>query len=386
MRVILYTGKGGVGKTSLSAATGVRAAELGYRTLVMSTDAAHSLGDSLGRPVGPDPIAIAENLDAVEIDVNHELAAHWAAIQDYLSRFLASQGYDAVVAEELGIPPGMDELFALMRIGDFQVEGRYELLVVDCAPTGGTLRMLGLTELLEWYMDKFFEVERRVVRAVRPVAEKLMSTPLPSDDVYAAIGHFYSRIRGVRELLMDPKRTTIRIVSVPERMVIQESQRAFTYLGLFGFPVDAVVANRVLPPEVKGTYFSRWRKIQEEQLAALDDAFRPIPIFPVQLFDSEVVGLDALHGLARAVFGSKDPTKVFYKGKSLEVRASGAGYDLALPLPHAKKDEVKAWTKGDELIVSVGNFRRNLVLPRSLAGLEVTKARLDNGIFRVHFE
>ncbi len=386
MRVILYTGKGGVGKTSLSAATGARAAELGYRTLVMSTDAAHSLGDSLAKPVGSDPVTVAPNLDAIEIDVNHELAAHWASIQDYLSKFLASQGYDAVVAEELGIPPGMDELFSLMRIGDFQVEGRYEVLVVDCAPTGGTMRMLGLTELLEWYMDKFFEVERRVVRAVRPVAEKFMSTPLPSDDVYASIGRFYSRIRGVRELLMDPKRTSIRIVSVPERMVIQESQRAFTYLGLFGFPVDAVIANRVLPPEVKGTYFARWRKIQEEQLGILDDAFRPLPIFPVQLFDREVVGLPALRELARAVFGARDPAKVFYKGKALEVRAAGAGYDLSMPLPHAKKDEVKAWTKGDELIVSVGNFRRNLVLPRSLAGLEVTKARLDNGVFRVHFE
>ncbi len=386
MRVILYTGKGGVGKTSLSAATGVRTAELGYRTLVMSTDAAHSLGDSLGRPVGAEPVEIGENLDAVEIDVNHELATHWAAIQDYLSRFLASQGYDAVVAEELGIPPGMDELFSLMRIGDFQIEGRYEVLVVDCAPTGGTMRMLGLTELLEWYMDKFFEVERRVVRAVRPVAERLISTPLPSDEVYAAIGRFYSRIRGVRALLMDPKRTSIRIVSVPERMVIQESQRAFTYLGLFGFPVDAVIANRVLPPEAKGTYFARWRKIQEEQLGVLDQAFRPLPIFPVQLFDREVVGLEALHRLARAVFGTKDPAKVFYKGKSLEIRAGSPGYDLSLPLPHAKKDEVKAWTKGEELIVSVGNFRRNLVLPRSLAGLEVTRARLDNGVFRVHFE
>ena len=386
MRVVLYTGKGGVGKTTLSAATAVVAADAGRRTLVMSTDVAHSLGDVLDEPLGPDPRTIAPNLDALEVDVNREVSERWSAIRRYLHDFLASQGIDDLRAEELAIPPGLDEMVSLLRLADLVDSGRYDLVVLDCAPTGSTLRMLGFIDVFEWYMRRVFHLERKVVSAVRPVAERLVSAPLPGDDVYQGIQSMYERMIRVRDLLMDPKRSSVRIVAHPERIVLSESQRAYTYLSLFGFAVDAVVMNRMLPGEVRGGYFEQWKRIQSEHLASLADAFAPLPVLRGTLYPEELLGPDALEALGREVFGGRDPAAVLHEGGGLQVYPSdGEGFELELPLPNVDKDDVQVLTKGGELIITIGSFRRNLILPRALRGRDVRRARLEDGAFHVHF-
>ena len=251
MRLILYSGKGGVGKTSLSAATAIRAAGLGHRTLVVSTDSAHSLADALDVKLGGDPTKVAPKLEAMEVDVSEELARHWGVIHDYLTRFMTFQGVEETVAEEIAILPGMEELFSLLRVRTFADSGRYDLIVIDCAPTGDTVRMLGVPEILNFYFSRIFPIQRTVLRTVRPVAQRMTDMPIPSDDVFGAVKSLYAQMEGMGPLLQDAKKSSIRIVLNPEKMVINESQRLYTYLNLFGFPVDAVIANRVLPEEAR---------------------------------------------------------------------------------------------------------------------------------------
>ncbi|MCA9772793.1 MAG: TRC40/GET3/ArsA family transport-energizing ATPase, partial [Myxococcales bacterium] len=314
-----------------------------------------------------------------------EIGVRWEAIRRYLHDFLAAQGVDDLRAEELAIPPGLDELVSLLRLGEIEQAGQHDLVVLDCAPTGGTLRMLGFIDVFEWYMQRVFKLERRFVSAVRPVAERLVHAPLPGDDVYEGIQSMYERMRGVRDLLMDPLRSSVRLVANPERIVLSESQRAFTYLALFGFSVDAVVVNRILPGEVRGGYFQGWKRIQAEHLEALSDAFTPLPVLRGTLYPEELLGVDALEAFGREVFGDRDPSAVLYQGAGLQVRAVGDGFELELPLPNVKKEEVHVLTKGDELIITVGSFRRNLILPRALMGRTVRRARLEDGTFHVQF-
>lgn len=385
VRILLYSGKGGVGKTSLSAATAVRAAKLGRRTLVVSTDSAHSLADVLDRKVGPEPVTIAPKLEAVEIDVNRELESHWGVIHDYLTRFMTFKGVADTVAEEMAILPGMEELFSLLKVKGWADSGRYDVVIIDCAPTGETVRMLGVPELLNFYFTRIFPIQRTVLRTVRPVAQRMTDMPIPSDDVFSAVQSLYRELEGMGPLLQDPKRSSIRIVLNPEKMVINESQRLYTYLNLFGFPVDAVVANRVLPEEARSPYFDRWLSIQQGHLATAREAFEPLPLFTARLFDREMVGLDLLDELGQHVFGKDDPTVVFYKDKPMEVKKEGRGYALYLRLPFAEKERIQVHARGDELVVQVDNHKRHLVLPRSLAGRRVTGAAFAEGRLRVAF-
>jgi len=385
MRIVLYSGKGGVGKTSLSAATAIRAARMGKRTLVMSTDSAHSLADALDRRVGPDPTEILPKLDAVEVDVNKELGSHWGVIQEYLTRFMTFRGVADTVAEEMAILPGMEELFSLLKVKTFAESGRYDVIVIDCAPTGDTVRMLGVPEILNFYFSRIFPIQRTVLRTVRPVAERMTDMPIPSDDVFAAVKALYEQMEGMGPLLQDPRRSSIRIVLNPEKMVIAESQRLYTYLSLFGFPVDAVVANRVLPEEARSAYFDRWFKIQAGHLETAREAFEPLPFFKAPLFDREMVGTEMLDEFGRRVFADQDPTAVLYQGKPIEVKKEKGAYALYIRLPFAEKDRIQVWTRGDELVVQVDNQRRHLMLPRTLAGRSVASAAFLEHRLRVSF-
>ena len=385
MRIILYSGKGGVGKTSLSAATAIRAARMGKRTLVMSTDSAHSLADALDRRVGPDPTEILPKLDAVEVDVNKELGSHWGVIQEYLTRFMTFRGVADTVAEEMAILPGMEELFSLLKVKTFAESGRYDVIVIDCAPTGDTVRMLGVPEILNFYFSRIFPIQRTVLRTVRPVAERMTDMPIPSDDVFAAVKALYEQMEGMGPLLQDPRRSSIRIVLNPEKMVIAESQRLYTYLSLFGFPVDAVVANRVLPEEARSAYFDRWFKIQAGHLETAREAFEPLPFLKAPLFDREMVGTEMLDEFGRRVFADQDPTAVLYQGKPIEVKKEKGAYALYIRLPFAEKDRIQVWTRGDELVVQVDNQRRHLMLPRTLAGRSVASAAFLEHRLRVSF-
>jgi arsenite/tail-anchored protein-transporting ATPase len=384
-RIILYSGKGGVGKTSLSAATAIRSARLGRSTLVVSTDAAHSLADALERSIGAEPTSILSRLDAVEVDVNRELASHWGVIHDYLTRFIAFRGVEETVAEELAILPGMEELFSLLRIRAFADSDRWEVIVIDCAPTGDTVRMLAVPEVLSFYFSRIFPIQRTVARTVRPVAQRVTDLPLPSDAVFGAVKELYDHMCRMRPLLQDPKHSSIRIVLNPEKMVINESQRLFTYLSLFGFPVDAVVANRVLPEEARSEYFDRWFDIQAAHLATARVAFDPLPFFEAPLFDREMVGVRMLDEFGRRVFGSTDPTEVLHGDKPIEIRKEKGTYALYVRLPFAEKDRIQVFTRGDDLVVQVDNQRRHLVLPRTLTGRPVVGAVFADQRLRVAF-
>jgi len=384
-RIVLYSGKGGVGKTSLSAATAIRAAKLGRRTLVVSTDSAHSLADALDRKVGAEPTRIVEGLDAVEIDVNQELASHWGTIHEYLTRFMTFRGIDETVAEEIAILPGMEELFSLVRVKAWAESRMWDFVVIDCAPTGDTVRMLAVPEVLGFYFSRILPLQRTVVRTVRPVAQRMTDMPIPSDDVFGAVKRVYDEMVGMGPLLQDPRRSSIRIVLNPERMVINESQRLYTYLSLFGFTVDAVIANRVLPEEARSAYFDRWFDIQAGHLAAARADFDPLPFFEAPLFDREMVGTEMLDEFGRRVFGKSDPSAVLHREKPVEVKKEGRAYALYLKLPFAEKDRIQVFARGDELVVQVDNQRRTIVLPRTLAGRAVESAGFSEQRLRVAF-
>jgi len=385
VRILLYSGKGGVGKTSLSAATAVRAADLGHRTLVVSTDAAHSLADALDTPVGGSPTPVAPGLEALEIDVNKELSDHWGVIHEWLTRFMTARGVEDTVAEEMAILPGMEELFSLLKVKAFADSGRYDVIIIDCAPTGETVRMLGVPEILNFYFTRIFPIQRTVVRSVRPVAQRMTDIPIPKDDVFAALQSLYRQMEGMGPLLTDPRRSSIRLVLNPERMVVKESQRLHTYLGLFGFPVDCVIANRVLPEEARSAYFDRWFEIQSGHLCEAREAFAPLPLLTARLFDREMVGLPLLDEMGRHVFGDSDPTIVFFKEKPVEVKKEGKGYGLYFRLPFAEKDKIQVWTRGEDLVVQVDNQRRHMLLPRTLASRRLLGAAFAGQRLRVGF-
>jgi len=385
LRVILYTGKGGAGKTSVAAATAVRCAQLGYRTLVISTDAAHSLGDSLDVEVADKPVEVAPNLWAQEVNALHELESHWDRIHDYLTALFASQGVDDIVAEELASPPGMEEVASLMWIKHHQRKAEFDVLVVDCAPTGETLQLLAFPDVARWYLNKIFPIERRVMKVARPMVQPFVNIPLPSDDIFGSVKDLLLDLEGMKKVLGDPKNCTVRLVLNLEKMVVKEAQRAFTYLSLYDYLVDLVVVNRVLPPEVTDSYFSSWRAAQKRYDGVVDQAFSPVPIFRTRLFDHESVGLEALAEMAESIFEERDPAQIYYHAVPQRITKKGDDYELMLHLPFVGKDEIELTHREDELFVTVGPYKREISLPRSLRGRQTRGARLDEGILRIVF-
>ena len=376
MRVILYTGKGGVGKTSAAAATAVRAAALGHRTVVMSTDAAHSLAE---------PVPVAPNLWGQEIDVLRELDRHWKTVQEWLAALMRWQGLDEVVAEELAILPGMEELVALLYVTRYHRQGDFDTLVVDCAPTGETLRLLSFPEMARWYMHRLFPPGRMLAGAVAPIARGLMRIPIPGAQVFDSIQELYNQLEEMRSVLQDGSSASVRLVVNPEKMVIKEAQRTFTYLNLYGYSTDLVVCNRVLPQEVGDAYFDAWKEAQARYVRLVEETFSPLPILKVPLLQHEVVGLAALEELATAMFDGRDPTAVFYEGQSQELTRQGQRYVMRVRLPFVTRERLAVTELGDEVVVRVGSYRRNLLLPRVLMGYAVEDARLEGDVLVLTF-
>lgn len=386
MRVVLFTGKGGVGKTSVAAATSLAAASRGARTLVMSTDPAHSLADSFDLPLGSEPTPVAPNLEAMQIDSQQRLEENWREIQQYAVDVLAWTGMSGIQAEELSVIPGLDELFSLADVKKFAESSEYDLLIVDCAPTAETLRFLSLPEIMSWYIEKIFPVERKIINAVRPVLSRMKSLPpIASDGVFSAIERFYQRIEGVREILIDAQVTSIRLVMNAEKMVIAEARRTFTYLSLFGYRVDAVVVNRLIPPSVEDPYFDGWKQVQAEHLDSIYESFSPVPILQARLFDREMVGVSLLRELAAEVYAERDPAAILFSDEVIKVDAHDGGHRLSIRLPFAAGEAIDLARSGDELLIKIGNFKRNVVLPQVVMREEVTGARFDGDWLRVSF-
>jgi arsenite/tail-anchored protein-transporting ATPase len=385
MRILLFTGKGGVGKTTVAAATAARAAAAGHRTLIMSTDPAHSLADSFDVPLGPKTRPVAENLWAEQIDAQERLEANWRDIQEFVIAFLNWAGVDAIEAEELSVIPGLDEIFSLTDMKGHVDSGNYDLLVVDCAPTAETLRLLSLPDAMNWYIERIFPVERRVVRTVRPLLTRLTSMPIADDRIFAAIERLHRNLDGVRQLLMNEHMSSVRLVMNPERMVIAEARRTYTYLSLFGYRVDAVIANRIIPEEVEDPYFGKWKDIQAEHLATIHESFQPIPILTSKLFDREMVGLPLLSELASEVYGDLDATAILHMEEPLRVRKRPEGYVLSIRLPFIERTSLDVFRKADELFVRIGSYKRNVILPQVLQRLEIQEASFVDDRLEVRF-
>ena len=368
----------------MAAATALKAARSGKRVLVMSTDPAHSLSDAFDAEVGPDPKEMASGLWAQEMDYSAMLEENWAEIRHYMTTLFEWQGADTLAAEELAMLPGMDELFGLLMVRRHWREAQYDALIVDAAPTGETLKLLSLPDQIGWYVEKIFPIQRRVASVVRPFARRAKSLPpLPEDSVFAAGQRFYEAILGVEEILTDRENASIRLVANAEKMVIAEARRAYTYLNLYDYAVDAVVVNRLLPDEVSDPYFARWREAQERHLQTISDSFSPIPILKSRLFDHEMYGLNALSALAEEVFEGAEPLELLFRGATHEIVRNGDGYEVILNLPLAEKKDLDLSKRGAELFVRVGAHKRNILLPDSMTRLSATGASIDDGRLRV---
>jgi len=392
VRIIFFAGKGGVGKTSVAAATGIKAAEMGYRTVIISLDIAHSLSDifdlernlldqNRGRPW-----AVCDNLWIQEIDIQEEISKNWKDIHKYLSLLLNTSGLDEILSEELAILPGMEEVSLLLYINRYVQEKQFDVIILDCAPTGESLRFISIPTALEWYIKKVFKAERTIVKYVRPVAKKLYDVPLPEDDYFAAIEQLFKRLQGVDALLMDPKITTVRLITNPEKVVLKETQRAFMYFSLYKMNIDGIVVNRILPESVNDAYFQDWRNSQKAYLERAEAYFSPVPIFPVTLFKGEVLGYHRLKAFADDIYQGKNPLERFYKGEPYSLVKDNGQYRLTISLPFIKKGDIELNKVSDELIVRVGTFKRHVLLPRQVAAANCVKAGIEGQKLCVYFK
>ncbi len=385
-RTILYTGKGGVGKTSVAACTGRRLAASGLRTLLISTDPAHSLAEALETELSSEPVEAAPRLWGQEVKAQEEMERHWSGVQDWLGELLLERGVDRISAEELTVPPGMDELFSLLRLQAQHHSDEWDAIVVDCAPTGETLRLLSFPDVARWWIDKVFPMERQILAAARPIARSLLDIPLPSQAAFADIHRLSQNLIEMNEILRDSTRSTVRLVMNPDKMVIGEAMRTFTYLNLYGYVTDAVIVNRVFPDEV-GEYFSGWRRRQEEHLELVHSAFAPVPVLTAPYFEQEVIGAAMLDRLAGELFDTVplDPAAVLHDTVTQELVVSADGARLRLKLPFASKADISLKKHGLELIVGVDGHKRTVMLPSALAAFSPTGATFEDGALEVTF-
>ena len=388
MRIIVHTGKGGVGKTSISAATALRCAEMGLRTIVISTDTAHSLADSLDVKIGPEPVLLTDNLWAQEVDARYSMDKYWGRIQDYMLEVLSSRssGVKDIVAEEVTILPGLEEGAHLLWINKYANEGQHDVLIVDAAPTAETLRLLSLPDTSRWWFQRIMSLMRGAGRLLRPFSKPLIGADLPDTDTLESIDGLFNTLDKVRLLLSDPEYSSLRLVINPERMVIKETQRTYTYLNLYGYAVDAVLVNRVIPPEVTDPYFDAWKKQQATNLDFIGEAFGTLPVLQAPLFDQEMGGFDSLRRLADALYGDRNPAEVMTASQAHQIESDGQeGYYLIVPLPFAEKGDLDLYRAADELTLRVGPYRRNIVLPYALWNLDIENARFEQSRLRIHF-
>ena len=393
MRILLFSGKGGVGKTSLAAATGLKLADLGYRALVMSIDPAHSLADSfdldtdLFHSQTSDPLLIRSGLSILELNIQKEVKRHWQEISSYVISVLRTTGISDVEAEELAILPGMEELSAMMYINQYRRENRYDVIVLDAAPTAESMRFISMPTTLDWYMKHIFPFQRNLLKAVRPIANRVAPFELPTDSYFANIRNLFEKLEGIDEIMQDPKTTSVRLITNPEKMVLRETQRAFVYFSLHGLTVDTVIVNRVLPEEIRDAWFNEWHTSQNSVLRELEEYFAPVPVRRVPLFAHEVLGRRRLEEVAKVLYAEgEDPSAVTQTERPYVFGKRDGVYEVRLLVPFATKGEIELFKKGDELVVEVGTLRRHIGLPRSMAALMPARARLENRVLTVEMK
>ena len=378
-RTILYTGKGGVGKTSVAAASARRSAAAGLRTVVLSTDPAHSLSDSLEAELGAEPTQIADNLFGQEVQAQEEMERNWEGVQTWLGDLLAERGIDRISAEELTVPPGMDELFSLLWIKRHHEEAEFDVVIVDCAPTGETLRLLSFPDVVTWWLERMLPSQRRLA----PFARSLFDMPLPGEAVFDDVERLARNLVAMNGILRDRARTTIRLVMSPDRMVVKEAMRTFTYLNLYGYLTDAVIVNRLLPAD---GYFAAWSEIQGEQLELVRSAFEPVPVLTAPYLEREVIGPEMLDRLAGEVFGELDPAAVLHRELSQQLVTDNGRATLRVKVPFAEKGDLSLKKIGLEVIVRVGSQKRTIMLPPALAAYSANGARVEDGALEIAFE
>ena len=387
MRIILFSGKGGVGKTTISAATGYRLAQLGKKVIIVSLDPAHSLADSFDIPEEERikakglPIKVLDNLEIQEIDIQEEIDRYWGEVYRFIELLFNTTGLHEILSEELAILPGMEEITSLLYVNKYYNEGKHDVLILDLPPTGESIRFVSMPIVMKWYMKKIFKTERLIMKVARPTVGRMTDVPLPDEEYFKALETFYERLKGVDEILINPEITSIRIVSNPEKMVLKESQRAFLYFLLFGVNVDAVVVNKVIPEEIfekeDCSFFKNWLNIQKKYIKEIEDYFSPVPVFKVPLLQEEVVGLEKLEKLAKLVYGEEDPSKVFHKEIPYKIEHKDGKYIIRIKAPGIKKETVSLVKGEDEIVVRVGNFKSHIMLPRKLRNLEPEKAKVE---------
>ncbi|MBV6431449.1 MAG: hypothetical protein IANPNBLG_01580 [Bryobacteraceae bacterium] len=390
MRILLFSGKGGVGKTSLAAATGTRLARMGYRTLVMSIDPAHSLADSfdLGGDLFPgstsDPLEFRENLSLLEVNIQKEIKRHWKEISSYVVAVLRATGLNNVEAEELAILPGMEELSAMLYVNEYRRNQAYDVVVLDCAPTAESIRFVSMPNTLDWYMKHIFPFQRSLLKAVRPIANRVSPVELPPDTYFRNIQDLFAKLEGISEVLEDPRTTSVRLITNAEQMVLRETQRAFVYFSLHGLTVDTIVANRLLPGRVSDEYFKDWRRSQQKILGIMDAYFAPVPVKRVELFPSEMLGAERLEELADMLYPEgEDPAALIRTERPYTFTKEEDHYEVRLQIPFTGKQEIGLFKKDDELVVEIGSLRRHIGLPTTMAALAPARARLDNGVLTI---
>jgi arsenite-transporting ATPase len=389
MRILTFTGKGGVGKTSVSAATAVRLSEIGYRTLVLSTDPAHSLSDSFNLPLGAEPTKIKENLHAIEVNPYVDLKQNWQAVQKFYTGIFKAQGVSGVVADEMTILPGMEELFSLLRIKRYNASGLYDVLVLDTAPTGETLRLLSLPDTLSWGMKAVKNVTKYIVRPLSKPLSRMsdkIANYVPSEAVLDSVDQVFDELEDIREILTDNKNSTVRLVMNAEKMSIKETMRALTYLNLYGFKVDMVVVNRLLDTKEDSGYLENWKKIQQKYLGEIIEGFSPLPVSQLRMYEQEVVGLKALELFAKDMYGDSDPSEMMYDEPPIKFVRTGDIYEVQLKLMFANPVDIDVWVTGDELFVHIENQRKIITLPVSLTGLEPGDAYFKEKWLHIPFD
>ncbi len=388
-RIILISGKGGVGKTTVAAATALAAAQHGYRTLVISFDLAHSLSDVFDLPRSlfdhskGMPHQVAEHLDMQEVDVQEEVERHWGNVHKYLVSVFASTGLSHIVAEELAIVPGIEDIVTLLYLNKYLQEKTYDVLIVDCPPTGESLRFVSMPTTIEWYMHKLFGIERNVMRVARPVIKRLTAIPLPDDSYFAAIERLFGRLEGIEKVLVDPTMTSVRLVTNAEKMVVRETQRAYMYFSLYGVITDQVIINRLFPEDAG--YFARWSHTQAGHVAAIRDYFQPVPVATLPWFDDEMVGVPRLQEITKALYGEGDPTQFYLQEPPFAFTKAEEVYTLHLDLPFVHKEEIAISRQDDEVVIRVGTFKRHVPLPRVLTRLNTTSAKMEGKRLTIQF-
>lgn len=388
MRVIVHTGKGGVGKTSISAATALRCAESGLKTIVISTDTAHSLADSLEVSIGPEPVEIYPNLWAQEVDARYSMDKYWGSFQKYMVALFSQRGVQDIVAEEVTILPGLEEGAHLLWINKYVQEGEFDVLIVDAAPTAETLRLLSLPDVTRWWFERVMTLTRGAAKILRPIGKVLNrnTDALPDTDAWDQVQNLFNTLDKVRDLLADPEISSIRLVVNPEKMVIKETQRTYTYLNLYGYATDAIICNRIIPDEVTDPYFASWKDRQKDNIVLIGEAFGELPLMRAPMFGDEVGGLDALRRLANAIYGDNSPAQKMFDGHTHKITPDAAGgYRLIVPLPFANKGDLDLYRSQDELTLRVGPYRRNIVLPYALWNLEIGDAKFEESALNIHF-